>query len=98
MADFGSQAIICYRIRSEFPNDSIVAEENPKELLKPERSSSLQQVVHYVSEQINDVDSTKLIEWIQYGNGKVTQRYWTLDPIGNDFIRPKYIVHMLISF
>ncbi|CAF0846595.1 unnamed protein product [Rotaria sp. Silwood1] len=81
LADFGSQALICNRIHSEFPNDSIVAEENPKELLKPARIDSLKQIVNYVKEENNDVDEKKIVEWIGYGNGHVGQRFWTLDPI-----------------
>lgn len=81
LADFGSQAIICHRIRSEFPNDPIVAEENPKELLKPERFESLKQIVDYIKEDNTDVDESKIVNWIGYGNGHVSQRYWTLDPI-----------------
>ena len=85
MADFGSQAIICHRIRSEFPSDPIVAEESPKELLKPERSDSLKQIVKYVKEINPDVDERKIVEWIGYGSGHVDQRFWTLDPIGENF-------------
>ncbi|CAF0787243.1 unnamed protein product [Adineta steineri] len=81
LADFGSQALICYHIHSAFPDDPIVAEENPKELLKPERAGDLKQIVDYVKEDNKDVDEKKLIEWIGYGNGRVSERFWTLDPI-----------------
>ncbi|CAF0823477.1 unnamed protein product [Rotaria sordida] len=81
LADFGSQALICHRIHNEFPDDPIVAEENPKELVKPERADSLKQIVNYVKEENNDVDEKKIVEWIEYGNGHVGQRFWTLDPI-----------------
>lgn len=74
--------MICAQIRREFPDDPIVAEENPKELLKPERSESLQQVVDYLREDYPDIDRNKVIEWIGYGNGHTGQRFWTLDPIG----------------
>ncbi|UJR15891.1 hypothetical protein I4U23_002816 [Adineta vaga] len=81
LADFGSQALICQSIHSEFPDDPIVAEENPKELLKPERAENLKQIVNYVKEENSDVDEKKIIEWIGYGNGDVSNRFWTLDPI-----------------
>ena len=85
MADFGSQAIICHEIRSQFPDDPIVAEENPKELLKPERIDSLKQIVDYVKDYNKDVDEKNIVEWIGYGTGQVGQRFWTLDPIGENF-------------
>ena len=84
MADFGSQAIICRRIRSEFPDDAIVAEENPKELLQPDRADSRKQVAELVKQSDPDANQENILEWIGYGNGRVAQRYWTLDPIGND--------------
>ena len=84
MADFGSQALICQRIRSEFPHDPIVAEENPKDLLKPERAESLQRVLDYVRRENVETDEKKIIEWIGYGTGHVAGRFWTLDPIGKE--------------
>jgi 3'(2'), 5'-bisphosphate nucleotidase len=78
--------LICSQIRRAFPDDPIVAEENPKELLKPERSESLKQVVDYVKEDNKDADAKKIIEWIGYGTGRVGPRFWTLDPIGENFI------------
>ncbi len=81
--------MICHQLRSEFPDDPIVAEENPKELLKPERSESLKQIVEYIKEDNQDVDDKKVIEWIGYGNGHVGPRFWTLDPIGKDLKKKK---------
>ncbi len=78
--------MICSQIHREFPDDPIVAEENPKELLKPERSESLKQIVDYVKEDIKDADEKKIIEWIGYGNGRVSSRFWTLDPIGENLV------------
>ena len=74
--------MICAQLHREFPADPIVAEENPKELLKPERLESLKQIVSYVKEDHPEVDEQKIIEWIGYGNGRVGSRFWTLDPIG----------------
>lgn len=61
-----------------------MAEENPKELLKPERADSLKQVVDYVRRENSEADEKKIIDWIGYGNGHVAQRFWTLDPIGKE--------------
>ena len=61
-----------------------MAEENPKELLQPDRSDSRKQVVAHVKHSDPDANEENIIEWIGYGNGRVAQRYWTLDPIGTD--------------
>jgi 3'(2'), 5'-bisphosphate nucleotidase len=39
IADYGAQAIICNLIRERFPNDTIVAEEDSRELRRPDRST-----------------------------------------------------------
>ncbi len=49
IADYGSQAMICKLIRERFPNDTIVAEEDSKELRRPDRSKILEQVTDYVN-------------------------------------------------
>jgi len=49
IADYGSQAVICKLIRERFPNDTIVAEEDSKELRRPGRSKILEQVTHFVN-------------------------------------------------
>ena len=49
IADYGSQAIICKMIREKFPHDTIVAEENSKELRRPDRSKILNRVTNYVN-------------------------------------------------
>jgi hypothetical protein len=89
--------LICSQIHREFPDDPIVAEENPKELLKPERSESLKQIVDYVKEDNKDADEKKVIQWIGYGNGRVGPRFWTLDPIGEN-LREKLPFSLKFSF
>ena len=49
IADFGSQAMICKMIRQKFPDDAIAAEEDSKELRRPDRSKILDQVTDYVN-------------------------------------------------
>ena len=48
VADYGSQALICKFVRDRFPDDPIVAEEDSKELRKPDRSGLLERVTGYV--------------------------------------------------
>ena len=49
VADYGSQAIVCKLIRERFPDDTIIAEEDSKELRRPDRSKILEQVTNYVN-------------------------------------------------
>jgi 3'(2'), 5'-bisphosphate nucleotidase len=81
VADYGSQAILCKLIREKFPNDTIVAEEDSKELRRPDRSKILEQVTHYVHAFIPNASSKEVCSWIDFSSNAVTDRFWTLDPI-----------------
>ncbi len=81
VADFGSQAVICKIISEAFPEDSIVAEEDSKELSKPEHAEILSQVAHYVSASTPRISPGEVCQLIDLGSGPVSSRYWTLDPI-----------------
>ena len=81
IADYGSQAIICKLIRERFPNDTIVAEEDSKELRKPDRSKILEQVTHYVNAFVPASSSEEVCSWIDFSSNAITDRFWTLDPI-----------------
>ncbi len=79
MADFGSQALVCHSLRQAFPNDVIVAEEDSTDL--GAHAEKLAQVTQYVQRFQPDVTADTVCAWIDAGNGAVTKRYWTLDPI-----------------
>lgn len=81
IADFGSQALVCRTVREAFPHDPIVGEEDAAELRKPENTMMLDQVMSYVHPLQSDATSDAVCDWIDAGNGKVAQRFWTLDPI-----------------
>jgi 3'(2'), 5'-bisphosphate nucleotidase len=83
VADFGSQAMICRRIREEFPDDPIIAEEDSKALREPEQESILTQVVrHVAAREERDVTADEACSWIDFGGAKsYSERFWTLDPI-----------------
>ncbi len=81
VADFGSQALICRRLRQAFPTDPIVAEEDASDLRKPQNEAILNGVKAYANRYLPEVSSRDLCEWIDLGNGKVADRYWTLDPV-----------------
>ena len=81
IADYGSQAIICKLIRERFPNDTIVAEEDSKELRRPDRSKILEQVSMYVNAFIPTSSLKEVCSWIDFSSNTVTDRFWALDPI-----------------
>jgi 3'(2'), 5'-bisphosphate nucleotidase len=81
IADFGSQAIICKLLREKFPEDVIIAEEDSKELRKPNHSKILEQVTHYVGAFIPDTSPQQVCSWIDYSSHTLPKRFWTLDPI-----------------
>lgn len=82
VADFGSQALICSRLRRAWPDDPIIAEENAAVLREAESQESARQVVYHVRTLRPDASSEDVLEWIDYGGHKEhAPRYWTLDPI-----------------
>lgn len=81
IADFGSQAVICRALAQAFPNDPVVGEEDATALRSSEMSEQLTQVTEYVKQEIPSVSTDDVTQWIDHGNGKASDRFWTLDPI-----------------
>ena len=81
VADFGAQAIVCKMLKEAFPSDPIVGEEDADDLRTPEMAARLAQVTSYVKAAIPDATDEQIPGWIDQGNGSVSPRYWTLDPI-----------------
>jgi 3'(2'), 5'-bisphosphate nucleotidase len=81
IADFGAQALVCQRLLAAFPQDTIVGEEDSTDLQKPDNAASLAQVTQYVQRFQPDASAEAICRWIDAGNGAVTRRFWTLDPI-----------------
>ena len=81
IADYGSQALICKFIRERFPSDTIVAEEDSKELRRPDRSVILEQVTNHVHAFIPTSSSEEVCSWIDFSSNALSDRFWTLDPI-----------------
>jgi 3'(2'), 5'-bisphosphate nucleotidase len=79
VADFGSQALVCRRLKAAFPGDEIVAEENASVLRS--QSAMLETVCSYVRSLGYEANAPMVCDWIDSGNGRVGDRYWTLDPI-----------------
>jgi 3'(2'), 5'-bisphosphate nucleotidase len=81
VADFGAQAVICRAIAAAFPCEPIVAEEDAALLRQPEMQAVLAQVTEQVQILMPDATPTAVADWIDHGNGQISDRYWTLDPI-----------------
>ena len=79
VADFGAQALVCQLLRETFPRDVIVAEEDSSDLRQ--HPAQLAQVTEYVQRFRAGASFQQVCAWIDAGNGAVSQRYWTLDPI-----------------
>ncbi len=80
VADFGSQALICQALARAFPEDPVVAEEDASALRQPGNEALRRQVADYVHRVAPD-DPDSVCDSIDLGNGRVSSRYWTLDPI-----------------
>jgi 3'(2'), 5'-bisphosphate nucleotidase len=81
IADFGAQAIICQALAEAFPDDSVIGEEDSTLLQSPEMNQVNSQICEYVKKQLPNATLESIKDWIDWGNGKVQSRYWTLDPI-----------------
>jgi 3'(2'), 5'-bisphosphate nucleotidase len=81
VADFGAQAVICRRLAREFPDDPVVAEEDSEVLRSADGAEALERVTAYLSRHVDGVTAGDATAWIDHGNGTVSSRYWTLDPI-----------------
>lgn len=81
VADYGAQALICRRLREAFPDDPVVGEEDAHALREPDNGDARDKVVAYVSRHERSASTDDVLGWIDHGNGAVSPRYWTLDPI-----------------
>jgi 3'(2'), 5'-bisphosphate nucleotidase len=81
VADFGAQALICRALAEEFPGDPVVGEEDSAALREPDNAEALARVTRYVARHVDGAADGDVTRWIDHGNGSVSSRYWTLDPI-----------------
>ncbi len=82
VADYGSQALICRAIKSVFPDDSIVAEEDADALRLPAQAGVCAEVARRVAHVCPVNPPDEVLRWIDYGDALGdSDRFWTLDPI-----------------
>lgn len=81
VADFGAQAILCQGLAEAFPDDPVIGEEDATLLEQPELQTVRSEIIDQVKKSLPTATPEKVIHWINWGNGSVRERYWTLDPI-----------------
>lgn len=82
VADFASQAIICRELRSAFPDDPIIAEEDSAALKTAETAPFLERIGHELSAVGLSDSGEEICRWIDQGQSdQFSERFWTLDPI-----------------
>ena len=81
VADFSVQALIARRLGRDFPDDTLVAEEDASAL----RAIGFAGVSARVVDLVRQVDGSStpddVLEWIDRGGGSPGKRFWTLDPV-----------------
>ena len=81
VADFASQALVCRRLQSEFPDDPVIGEEGAAELRSGE-ATFLDRVVTACAEAGVSASADAVCDWIDRGGlQEFRPRFWTLDPI-----------------
>ncbi len=82
IADFGSQALIARMLRSAFPTDAIMAEEDAATLRDPANEALAKQLNSFVRQIHPGATIDQVCNWIDYGNlAEYRDRFWTIDPI-----------------
>ena len=81
VADFGAQAILCQGLAEAFPDDPVIGEEDATLLEQPELQIVRSEIIDQVKKSLPTATPETVINWINWGNGSVGERYWTLDPI-----------------
>ena len=83
VADFASQAVVCERLATLFPDDLVVGEEGAADLQGDDVSDLRASVVEAVADELGyEPEEADVLGWIDRGNAQAdTERYWTIDPI-----------------
>ncbi len=88
VADFAAQALVARMLANTFPNIALVAEEDSRELRKPESAQALEAVTRFVSDSIrNTTTPDSVCNWIDHNRADPASaelahgQFWTLDPI-----------------
>lgn len=83
VADLVVQAFVACRLARNFSGDALVAEEDASVLRTGAVRQVREQVVRLVGQMLpgTEVETEKVLAWIDRGRGACGRRFWTLDPI-----------------
>jgi 3'(2'), 5'-bisphosphate nucleotidase len=81
VADFSVQALIARRLALDFPDDSLVAEEDASALRAIGSAGVPARVIDLVRQVDGSSTPDDILAWIDRGGGSPGKRFWTLDPI-----------------
>jgi len=81
LADMGIQAIAGALLERYFPQAVLVAEEDADYLKTPQGTKDLHEIAQYVRSFSPEATPEKICQWIDRGQGKPGDLFWTLDPI-----------------
>jgi 3'(2'), 5'-bisphosphate nucleotidase len=81
VADFSVQALVARRLSRDFPNDSLVAEEDASALRATDAAGVRGRVVDLVRQVDQSVGPDDVLKWIDRSGRRPARRFWTLDPI-----------------
>ncbi|MFZ5802412.1 MAG: inositol monophosphatase family protein [Candidatus Omnitrophota bacterium] len=81
VGDFAAQALAGKRLREKYPDDRLVAEESSAPLRASGARETLEQVLTYTRKFAPEADAASLLQWIDHGTRKNSERFWVLDPI-----------------
>jgi 3'(2'), 5'-bisphosphate nucleotidase len=81
LADFGVQALVAARLARDFPDDTLVAEEDAAALDTSTAAGLRAHVIDLVTRLDPDIQAERVLESIDRGRGAPGRRFWVLDPI-----------------
>ena len=81
IADFAAQALVAHLLKSTFPEDVLVGEENASVLREEEGQQTLQIITKYIKTRIQKLTKADVADLIDYGAKEPVKRFWTVDPI-----------------
>ena len=81
VADYAVQVLVTRFLNERNPGVPIVAEESAQELLRGEGRKILERVTFWARELSPGITTDEVIHSLKKGAGKVSDRYWVLDPI-----------------
>lgn len=82
LADFGTQVILNKTLYDNYPNHSVISEENSYDFLKFTSENQRLFVISIVSKILNEnISQDEFIRWLDYGQSSISNKSWVIDPI-----------------